>query len=77
MRCQNVEKGEDATKGIQTVVPPAWIEALLLDSMDLESVVAAAGVIKSKAELIHRLMNSAGMMGTPCMISSDAYESHF
>lgn len=75
--CRNEQKGHDAIQQIKGSIPEARVELILMNLMDLSSVVTAAGEIRSKTDRIHGLVNSAGIMATPFEMSKDMFESQF
>ncbi len=75
--CRNAGKGREAVNSILRVVPEANVELLVMDLMDLRSVIAAATELVSKTDRLHGLVNNAGIMATPLLITKDGYESQF
>jgi len=74
---RSAEKGQKAISEIQASVPHAKVELLIMDLMDLSSVVAAAKEVANKSSTLHGLVNSAGIMATPFFMTKDGYESQF
>ena len=62
---------------IQKIVPSADIHILILDHMNLASVVAAAKEFASKSSELHGLINNAGIMAVPFEMTKDGYESQW
>jgi NAD(P)-dependent dehydrogenase (short-subunit alcohol dehydrogenase family) len=75
--CRSAERGEEAVRSIHVAVPHAQVELLLMDLMDLKSVLAAAKEVCSKTQSLHGLVNSAGIMATPFHMTVDGFESQF
>lgn len=50
---------------------------LLIDHLNLESVVKAAEFVKAKEEELHGLVNNAAIMGTAYEKTADGYESQW
>lgn len=73
--CRNGPKGQEAIRLIKNSIPEAHIEVVLMDLMDLKSIVTAASEICLKTESIRGLVNSAGIMATPFQVTKDGYES--
>ena len=77
------EKGIDAIAKIKAAIsgldpsnqPQLYL--LVMDLMSLTSVVAAAKNVRSECSQLHGLVNSAGIMATPYLVSEDGYESQF
>ncbi|RFU29460.1 hypothetical protein B7463_g6862, partial [Scytalidium lignicola] len=76
--CRSAAKGEAAIKSIRQQLPNADLRILVLDHMDLSSVVHAANELKHKETKLHGLINNAGIMAVPFEISKkDGYESQW
>lgn len=75
--CRSRDKGQQAMNDIQTDIPDADIEILLMDLMDLKSINAAAKEVAQKTKTLHGIVNSAGIMATPYKMTEDGYESQF
>ncbi|KAH8815654.1 hypothetical protein F5884DRAFT_668042 [Xylogone sp. PMI_703] len=76
--CRSTEKGDAAIKSIRQQLPTADLHILVLDHMDLSSVVRAANELKQKETRLHGLINNAGIMAVPFEISKkDGYESQW
>ncbi|KEF57969.1 uncharacterized protein A1O9_05892 [Exophiala aquamarina CBS 119918] len=77
------EKGLGAIAKIKTAISglnlsnQPQLHLLVMDLMSLKSVVAAASRIRSECTQLHGLVNSAGIMATPYLLSGDGYESQF
>ena len=56
---------DEAIANIKAQVPHAKVHLLVMDLMNMESVVAAAKEVLSKETKLHGLINSAGIMATP------------
>jgi NAD(P)-dependent dehydrogenase (short-subunit alcohol dehydrogenase family) len=57
--------------------PEASIEVLHLDLSSLDSVRTAAGRFSAENDRLDLLINNAGVMGTPYLMSSEGYELQF
>ncbi|KAK0757367.1 hypothetical protein N5P37_010089 [Trichoderma harzianum] len=77
MGARNEEKARSAIESIKEDIPYAEIEFLLMDMMDLSSVVAAAKSILQKESRLHGIVNNAGIMAVPQQTSKDGYESQW
>lgn len=75
--CRSQTKGEAAVTSIRTLVPEANLHLLVLDHMDLSSVVSAAKSFSSQQPKLHGLINNAGIMAVPFEKSKDGYESQW
>lgn len=75
--CRSSTKGQAAITSIQSLVPNAKLHLLILDHMDLRSVVAAAKEFSSMETRLHGLINNAGIMAVPFEMSKDGYESQW
>ncbi|KUJ22934.1 NAD(P)-binding protein [Mollisia scopiformis] len=77
MGCRSSTKGNAAIASIHGLVPHADVQLLILDHMDLTSVVSAANELKTKENRLHGLVNNAGIMAVPFETSKDGYESQW
>jgi NAD(P)-dependent dehydrogenase (short-subunit alcohol dehydrogenase family) len=77
MGCRSTIKGRSAIASIQELVPKADIHLIVLDHMDLSSVISAAKDFASKQPKLHGLINNAGIMAVPFEKSKDGYESQW
>ncbi|KAH6679517.1 hypothetical protein B0J14DRAFT_299408 [Halenospora varia] len=77
MGCRSSTKGQAAVDTIKQAVPTAQVHLLILDHMDLSSVVAAARTFISKETRLHGLINNAGIMALPLEMSKDGWESQW
>src|SRR6187402_709914 len=75
MGCRSATKGTAAIASIRELVPNANIHLLILDHMNLSSVVSAAKEFASKEPKLHGLINNAGIMAVPFEKSKDGWES--
>lgn len=71
---RNVEKGEDAADRIRKRVPHASLEILELDLTSLRSIRAAADVVGAAHRCVDLLINNAGVMLTPHLLTEDGFE---
>lgn len=76
-------KGLDAIAKIKTAISELdpsnqpQLHLLVMDLMSLTSVIAAVKRVRSECSQLHGLVNSAGIMATPYLLSEDGYESQF
>lgn len=77
MGCRSEAKGNAAIASIKAKVPTANIHTLILDHMNLSSVVAAAKELIANEHQLHGLVNNAGIMAVPFAKSQDGYESQW
>ncbi|KAK5062889.1 hypothetical protein LTR84_004964 [Exophiala bonariae] len=76
-------KGIQAVEEIKSAISRAdeafqpHLHILVMDLMSLASVYAAAKKVRSECSQLHGLVNSAGIMATPYLLSDDGYESQF
>ncbi|KAF3911889.1 hypothetical protein ABW21_db0200373 [Orbilia brochopaga] len=73
-------KASTAISTIQSALPPASsasIHYLLIDHMDLATVVTAAQTFLSAEPLLHGLILNAGIMCTPYELSTNGHEAHW
>jgi len=75
--CRSPEKGNTAIATIKAKNPTAKIHLLILDHMDLSSVVSAAKELTTKEKQLHGIINNAGIMAVPFAKSKDGYESQW
>jgi NAD(P)-dependent dehydrogenase (short-subunit alcohol dehydrogenase family) len=77
MGCRSPTKGSAAIESILELVPTATIHLLILDHMDLSSIVFAVKEFTSKESKLHGLINNAGIMAVPQETSKDGWESQW
>jgi NAD(P)-dependent dehydrogenase (short-subunit alcohol dehydrogenase family) len=77
MCARSPEKGTAAIANIKKMHPPANIDLLQMDLMDLTSVVAAAKHILAVETALHGLVNNAGIMATPFEMTKDGHEAQW
>lgn len=75
--CRSQTRGQEATSSILSSVSTAKLHLLILDHMNLSSVVAAAASFASQEPKLHCLINNAGIMAVPFEISKDGFESQW
>lgn len=75
--CRSQAKGQAAITSIHSLFPEAKLRLLILDHMDLSSVVAASKNFTSQQPKLHGLINNAGIMAVPFEKSKDGYESQW
>jgi NAD(P)-dependent dehydrogenase (short-subunit alcohol dehydrogenase family) len=74
---RNVGKGTDAAARIGDATPGASVEVQELDLTSLDSVRAAAELLRAKHDTIDLLINNAGVMFTPKSSTKDGFELQF
>ncbi len=74
---RNLDKGEQAARGIVQAHPGATVTVQELDLSSLESVRAAADKLRSTHDSIDLLINNAGVMFTPKSTTKDGFEMQF
>ena len=77
MGCRSPQKGSAAVQAIQKLVPGADVQLLILDHMNLASIVAGTKDFTSKETTLNGLVNNAGIMAVPFETSKDGYESQW
>ncbi|XP_019177951.1 PREDICTED: short-chain dehydrogenase TIC 32, chloroplastic-like [Ipomoea nil] len=77
MAVRNMGAGKDAKEAIVKEVPPAKIDTLELDLSSLASVKKFASEFKSSGRSLNLLINNAGVMATPYMLTKDKIELQF
>ena len=75
--CRSSAKGQAAITSIKALFPDAKLNLLIMDHMNLNSVISAAKEFASKESKIHGLINNAGIMAVPFQISNDGFESQW
>jgi NAD(P)-dependent dehydrogenase (short-subunit alcohol dehydrogenase family) len=71
------EKGLAAMERIKTGIPDALVEFRLLDLADLDSVRDFAGTLQRDAVALDVLVNNAGVMFPPRLLTRQGFESQF
>jgi NAD(P)-dependent dehydrogenase (short-subunit alcohol dehydrogenase family) len=71
------EKGKDAIANIIKLVPEAKVDYLLMDLLSLDSVRNFAKAYLARSVPLHVLINNAGIMCTPFMMTRDNIEAQF
>lgn len=76
---RNVEKTQQTADTIAAVQPNVKVRVLKLDLGSLAAVRQAADTVRSWADVPHidAVLNNAGLMGTPFMLTRDGFESQF
>ncbi|OAP59206.1 hypothetical protein AYL99_06504 [Fonsecaea erecta] len=86
MTSRSAEKGASAISSITATIKETHpevvdvehrIHLVVMDLMSLRSVVAGAKRIRAECTQLHGLVNSAGIMATPYLLSEDGYESQW
>lgn len=75
MACRNADKAAQAKAEIETKVPVADLEILLIDLSDLSSVRAFAQAFRQQYTRLDFLINNAGIMWPPYSLTVDGFES--
>ena len=74
---RNLEQGEQAKQMVMQGRKDAQVEVMHLDLSSLQSVQKFAKQYKEKGFPLHVLVNNAGVMACPFMLSADGYEMQF
>ncbi|EXJ92484.1 hypothetical protein A1O3_01036 [Capronia epimyces CBS 606.96] len=83
MTSRSAEKGQTAISSLSSSIQAAnpeikpVIHLVVMDLMSLQSVIQGARMIRSQCSQLHGMVNSAGIMATPFLLSDDGYESQF
>ncbi|KAK5999199.1 putative oxidoreductase [Cladobotryum mycophilum] len=77
MGARTESKALECIKEIKTELPSASVQFLSLDLSSLESVVTAAKTLRGRENVLHGLINNAGVMGVPFSKTADDYEIQF
>ncbi len=77
MCCRSMAKGEEARKKLFSTIGQGSIELQELDLADLNKVNQVANDILRKYERLDLLINNAGIMAPPRILSSQGYEIQF
>jgi NAD(P)-dependent dehydrogenase (short-subunit alcohol dehydrogenase family) len=74
LACRNVEKGATASAAISDEVPGGQVHVMPLDLTRLESVRAFASAFAAAYPRLDVLVNNAGVMATPRLLTADGFE---
>ena len=74
---RDATRGTAAISEIKTQTPGAKVHLLLMELLDMKSVIAAAKEVLRSETALHGLINSAGIMAVPLEMTADGYESQF
>ncbi len=77
MACRNKEKAKAAKRKIEQAVPHAKLVIMRLDVSSQKSVKEFAEQYQASYDRLDALINNAGIMAAPYMISEDGFENHF
>ncbi|XP_062120368.1 short-chain dehydrogenase TIC 32, chloroplastic-like isoform X2 [Humulus lupulus] len=77
MAIRNMAAGKDIKESIVKEIPTAKVDAMELDLSSLSSVRKFASDFKSSNRPLNILINNAGVMATPFMLSKDKIELQF
>ncbi|KAK9265364.1 hypothetical protein L1049_003514 [Liquidambar formosana] len=77
MAVRNMDAGKNVKEAIIKEIPTAKIEVMELDLSSMESVRKFASEYNSSGLPLNLLINNAGVMGTPFMLSQDNIELQF
>jgi NAD(P)-dependent dehydrogenase (short-subunit alcohol dehydrogenase family) len=77
MAARNPEKNAQAACRIIAAQPDAKLRQVTLDLSDMASVRRAASEILAAHPMIHALINNAGIMGGPYVVTAEGQELHF
>jgi len=77
LACRSIDKGNAAREQLLEQIPTATIEVMQLDLADLASIRRFAESFKANHDLLHILVNNAGVMATPRRTTADGFELQF
>ncbi|KAL0929726.1 short-chain dehydrogenase protein [Colletotrichum truncatum] len=77
MCARSPEKGAAAIDNMKKEYPSANIDLLIMDLMDLSSVVTAANQFLASETVLHGLVNNAGIMATPFEMTKNDHEAQW
>jgi protochlorophyllide reductase len=78
LACRSLAKAEQARQELLTTAPSTGpLDLLHLDLADLASVAAAAATMAERYGRLDLLINNAGVMGLPRLLSRDGFELQF
>ncbi|KAK1266938.1 hypothetical protein QJS04_geneDACA000388 [Acorus gramineus] len=77
MAVRNVDAGNDVKEGIVKEIPSARVDVMQLDLSSMASVRKFASEFNSLNLPLNLLINNAGIMATPFMLSQDGIEMQF
>lgn len=77
MACRNLKKGEEARQRILDRNPEIKPELMEMDLSDLSSVRSFAESLLARGDAPNILINNAGIMATPYMLTTDGFELQF
>jgi NAD(P)-dependent dehydrogenase (short-subunit alcohol dehydrogenase family) len=77
MLCRNKERGEEAQKEIIDLTGNTNVDLMLCDLASLKEIHSFVSEFKSKYQLLHVLINNAGIMTAKRNQSVDGYEMNF
>jgi NAD(P)-dependent dehydrogenase (short-subunit alcohol dehydrogenase family) len=77
LACRSMEKAQAAFDQIQTEIPDAPAEIMMLDLASLESVRKFTDQFKAQYERLDVLLNNAGIMMVPYGVTQDGFERQF
>lgn len=77
MACRRVSEGEKAKQNIIQKIPDAKLDVVSLDLGDLSSVRTFAQSYMTRYNVLHGLINNAGVMYTPFGRTKDGFETQF
>ncbi len=77
MACRNADKAEAAAARIEAMTPAGTVEVLLTDMADIDSVAGTAAQLLATHDRLDLLVNNAGIMATPHVLTAQGFESQF
>ncbi len=77
LACRNIDKAKMALDEIQTEIPNAPAEIMLLDLASQKSIQQFAAAFKTKYDRLDVLLNNAGIMMVPYATTEDGFERQF
>ena len=77
LACRSIDKAQAALDEIQTEIPNAPAEIMLLDLASQKSIQQFAAAFKAKYDRLDVLLNNAGIMMVPYATTEDGFEKQF
>jgi NAD(P)-dependent dehydrogenase (short-subunit alcohol dehydrogenase family) len=75
LACRNADKAQQAARRITAETPNAVLEVASLDLASLASVREFAARVREQYQNIHLLVNNAGVMAIPRVLTADGFET--
>jgi NAD(P)-dependent dehydrogenase (short-subunit alcohol dehydrogenase family) len=77
LACRSMQRGNRAAERVRAEQPFGQVEVMALDLSDLESVRAFAAEFRQKYDVLHILVNNAGVMHPPKAVTKQGFEIQF